>query len=400
MRAMRAAGKSITILLIFIVFLTGCWSRKELNEIAIATALGIDKSKEGYVVSVQILNPGEIAGQNVTTRTEVVSFKTTGDTVFEALRKLTTEVPRKIYLAHIRVIVFGEEYAKEGIGKALDFISRDHEMRTDFFITVAKGTTAYEILNVQTALEKIPANKIFSSLQSSEKNWAPTKTVKLDELISSIVSKGKEPILTGIYVKGDPKYGGRLRNVEQVVPTTTLEIDLIGAFKDDRLIGWLNSDESKGLNYILDNISNTIVTVPCEEGKISFETVRSKTGVKAKIEKGTPKIEINVESEGNVGDVECKIDLSKPESIKELEEKYENDIKDKIEQALKKAQEEYESDIFGFGETIHRADPKKWKELEKNWDEEFANLEVTINAKAFIRRLGTITESFQKDVKE
>jgi spore germination protein KC len=393
-------SSNILIILLIVLLLSGCWSRRELNEIGIATALGIDKSEDGYEVTVQILNPGEIAGKAVTTRTEVVTFKTTGETVFEALRKLSIDVPRIIYLAHIREIIFGEEFAKEGIGKALDFISRDHEMRTDFFISVAKGTTAYEVLNVQTALEKIPANKLFNALQYSEQKWAPSKTVKLDELINSIVSKGIQPVLTGIYVEGDPNYGSNLTNVQNVTPKTKLKVDSIGVFKNDQLIGWLTRDESKGFNYIKNNISSTVVTVPCQDGKVSIETFRSKTKIKGKLENGSPKIEIKVESEGNVGEAQCEMDLSKPESIKELEENYKNDIKSKMEQVMKKSQEEYESDIFGFGEAIHRADPKKWKELQENWDEDFSNLVVTIHVEAYIRRLGTITESFQKDIKE
>ncbi|MGM0876085.1 MAG: Ger(x)C family spore germination protein [Bacillota bacterium] len=386
--------------LLMINILTGCWSRKELNELAIATALGIDKTEDGYIVSVSIINPGEIAGQGSTGRTEVVRFMKSGDTVFEALRKISTDGPRKIYLAHLREVIIGEELAKEGIGKTLDFISRDHEMRTDFYITIAKGSSAYDILNVQTALEKVPANKLFNALENSEKNWAPTKTVSLDELINSIVSKGKEPVLTGIYVYGDPEFGSSFQNVQNVSPKTGLRLDSLGVFKKDKLLGWLNEKESKGFNYITDNVISTIVNVPCEDAKISIETIRSKTKVKGKIEKGKPKIDINVTTEGNVGDVQCKIDLSKPEKIKELGEKYETDIKDQMEVAIKRMQEDYQSDIFGFGEAIHRADPKAWKRLETNWDQEFAKLEVNVKVEGNIRRLGTITESFQKEIEE
>lgn len=380
--------------------LTGCWSKKELNELAIATSLGIDKTEDGYLVSVQILNPGELAGKSSTGRTEVVRFMKTGETIFEALRKLSMDAPRKIYVAHLREVVFGEEIAKEGIGKALDFISRDHEMRTDFFITVAKGSSASDILNVQTALAKVPADKLFYALENSEKNYAPTKAVKLDELINSIVSTGKEPVLTGIYEYGDPEYGSSFDNVTNVSPETGLRIDFLGVFKKDKLIGWLNEKESKGFNYITDNIESTVVNVPVEEGQVSIDTIRSQTKVKGEIKKGKPKITISITSEGNISGVESKIDLSKPEKIDVLNEKYKNDIKEQVEAAIKKVQEDYKSDIFGFGEAIHRADPKAWKRLEKNWDEEFANLDVTVNVKAEIRRLGTITESFQKETKE
>ena len=68
--------------------------------------------------------------------------------------------------------------------------------------------------------------------------------------------------------------------------------------------------------------------------------------------------------------------------------------------SIKKVQEDYQSDIFGFGEVIHRANPKAWKQLESNWDQEFSTLEVSVKVDAKIRRVGTIIESFQKETEE
>jgi spore germination protein KC len=399
---MKMKKKFNMFLMLYIIFnfLTGCWSRTELNELGIVAALGIDKTEEGYLVTAQLINPSEIAGQARSGRTEVVSFKKSGETIYEAVRRLSTDSPRRIYVAHLREVVFGEELAKEGIGKALDVLSRQHEMRSDFFITIAKGSTAYDTLNIQTALEKLPATKINNALKNSERSWAPTKTVTLDELISSIVSRGKEPVLPGIYIYGDPEAGSDIVNANNVSPEAGIRIDSLGVFKKDKLLGWLSEEESKGFNYITDNVKSTAVTFQCEGGNITIDTVRSKTNVKGKVEKGVPKININIRSEGTIGEVGCKIDVSKQENIEKLEEKYKKNIKDKIEFAIKKVQEEYKSDIFGFGEVIHREDPEAWKYLKPNWDEEIANLEVTVNVEANIRRLGTISESFQKEIEE
>ncbi|PMC40511.1 Ger(x)C family spore germination protein [Bacillus sp. UMB0899] len=392
--------KKLLIIICMLLFTSGCWSKKDLNELAIVTAIGIDKSEDGYSVSIQVLNPSELAGNTSSGRTEVVRFIKSGETVMEALRKLTTDTPRRIYLAHLREVVFGEELARDGIGKALDFLSRDHEMRTDFYITVAKGSTAADILNIQTAIEKVPANKLFNALENSENVWAAAKTVKLDELINSVVSKGKEPVLTGIYHYGNAEVGSSIENVHNVSPETGLRLDYLAVFKKDKLIGWLNMDESKGFNYITDNIKNTVLTTESEGGKVTIETLRSKTKVKGKVVKGKPVIDISISPEGNIADVESNIDLSKPENIEKLEKGYSENVKEKVQTSIQKVQTEFQSDIFGFGEAIHRADPKAWKTLEKNWDEHFTNLDVQVHVKADIRRLGTITESFQKKIEE
>jgi spore germination protein KC len=386
---------AISILFITVMSLTGCWSADELSELAIATGLGIDKSDEGYRVSVQIVNPGEIAAKKQSNGVPISVYAAEGKSILEAIQKLTTITPRKVYLAHVRVILFGEKLAKEGIRKPLDFLSRNHEMRADFVIAIAKGLKAEEVLKILTPMEKVPANKIFSSIETSEKNWAPTKVVLLDELIRSLVSEGKEPVITGINVLGDPDYGNDNRNVQKVRTPATIQSDYIGVFKGDKLIAWLDEKESKGFNYVTDNISNTVGYIDCEGGgTLTIETIRSTTKLKGAIENGKPIIKIDVSTESNIGDVECPIDLSKPETIHDLEKKFNDKTKTIIMDSVKRAKE-LESDIYGFGEAISRAEPKKWEALKENWDEEFMNTDVVVNVNVKIRRVGTLSDSFQ-----
>ncbi|MFT4416336.1 Ger(x)C family spore germination protein [Fredinandcohnia humi] len=390
--------KNIKITVIFILLiplLTSCWSRKELNELAITTGIAIDKVDDKYFVTAQVLNPGEIAGQQQSTRLEVATFGTTGLTIFEAFRKLTLQSPRDLYLSHVRIIVFGEELAREGITEVLDFLSRDHEMRTDFFLTVAKNQKASEILKVLTSIEKIPMMKIFNSIDVAGENWAAAKGVQLDDLISKITSDGSNAVLTGVSVQGPRDIGNDLQNIEKIDSPTRIKIDYLGAFKEDKLVGWLNKDESKGLQYIEDKIENTVITVPCEDRSLSVEIIRSSTSVEGIVENEQPKIKIKVDSEGSVGEAQCPIDLSKVESLKKIGSKTEKDQENKIMKSIEKAQE-WRTDFLGFGEAIHRADPKAWKKLSKNWDEHFSNLEIDIDINVDIRRLGTITDSFQK----
>ncbi|MDQ7863514.1 hypothetical protein RCO48_28280 [Peribacillus frigoritolerans] len=51
-------------------------------------------------------------------------------------------------------------------------------------------------------------------MENSERRWVPTRTVTLDELVSSIVSKGRQAMLTGIYVYGDPESGSNVTNAQ------------------------------------------------------------------------------------------------------------------------------------------------------------------------------------------
>ncbi|MGM0714624.1 MAG: hypothetical protein ACQEU9_22745 [Bacillota bacterium] len=106
----------VLLCLTLVILLGGCWNRKELNDLAICVGIGIDKVKTGYSVSVQIVDPAEVAAnKGKPGRAPVTLFTMSGATVFEALRKMTTISPRKIYMSHTRMLILGEELAREGI---------------------------------------------------------------------------------------------------------------------------------------------------------------------------------------------------------------------------------------------------------------------------------------------
>lgn len=94
------------------VFFTGCWNSREINTLAISVCIGIDKTENGYLVTQQILNTKVIATKETSQDSPVILYSDTGKDLFEIFRRLTTQAPRKIYLSHLRMVVFGENMAK------------------------------------------------------------------------------------------------------------------------------------------------------------------------------------------------------------------------------------------------------------------------------------------------
>lgn len=198
----------------------------------------------------------------------VTLYSARGETVYEAFRKMTKDSPRKIYPGHTRILVVGEELAQEGIAESLDLLSRDSELRPDFYVVVAKENTAANILNVTTPVENIPANKMFNSLKMSEIAWSGTKSIKLDELIEDLVSDGKEAVLTGVEIVGNQEQGSSKQNIESISPSARIRYDNLAVFKDDQLVGWLTEDETIGFSYVTDSVQTSVKAISCpNEGK-------------------------------------------------------------------------------------------------------------------------------------
>lgn len=397
---MKKMGLVLCICILMTISITGCWSRRELNDLAIAVGLSIDKSGEKYLVSVQIVEPNEVAGNKSSGIAPVTMYQATGDTILEALRTMTTISPRRIYISHLRIMVLGETLAREGIADVLDLMSREPEARNDFYVVVTKNSQAVDTLKILTNLEKVPSTRLFSTLKASEEEWAPTTAVKLDQLISDLISEGKHPVLTGLKVIGDPRIGETKKNVESILSPSDLEYSGLAVFKKDQLIGWLNSDEGKAYNYINDNVSSTAGSVTCPDGgKITLKVIRSQTKVKGSIRDERPMINIEVVTEANVAEVQCHLDLRSEKNIMKVETLAERKLEELIDKTITRVKQDYKVDIFGFGEAIHRSNPKEWKRLKKNWDQTFVNIPVNVKITYEIKHLGKVSNSFLEEMK-
>ncbi|WP_413376631.1 Ger(x)C family spore germination protein [Alkalihalobacillus sp. 1P02AB] len=377
--------------------LSACWNRREVTDLAIAVSLGIDKSDEGhFIVTVQVLNPNEVAAVEGGGGYDspVTTYSASGEMLFEALRKLTKQVPRSIYLAHIRMIVFGEKYAREGIYDSLDFLSRDHEMRTDFYIVVAKDKSANEVLSTLTSIEKIPADKLLYSLESSSENWAVSRKVQMNQLIDEILITGMDPVLTGITTLKESSKGDTFDNVQTVNPEVTLMYTGLAVFRQNQLIGWLTEDESKGFNYIKGDVQSTVVVTECGNGQAGIEMINMDSTIKTSVEGSKPAIFITIEGKGKLAEINCKLDVQKPNTINELEKQTNKQIESDIRDVIFKAQKEFSSDFLGFGHQLYKDFPDEWKKYKGSWETEFAHVDVEVKSNIKVREVGSISNPF------
>ncbi|EFM12324.1 germination protein, Ger(x)C family [Paenibacillus curdlanolyticus YK9] len=370
-----------------------------MNDIAITMGLGVDVAEDGeLLVSIQVVDSGEVSASKGTLgRSPVVLYQSKGKTVSEAIQRMSTISPRMIYNSHLRILVLSEALAKRGINDVLDYISRDRQFRTDFSVIISKNSRAEDTLKILTPIEQIPATQLFRALANSEKQWAPTVVVNFDDLIQMMVSGGQQPIVPGIIVIGDADKGSRRTNVTTSVPASRLKYIGLSVFKEDRLEGWLNETESRAYNFIRGNVVNSIGNLTCDDGKfLSLEVQRTQSKLVAKLEKDKPKLSVTLKVEANVAEVACQIELTKEEVIRKLEKKSEQMLKMIMMNTIKHVQQEYQSDIFGFGNEVHRHYPDYWKKLNGDWNTQFAQTPVEVRVETKIRQLGTVSESMDR----
>lgn len=372
------------------MLLGGCLS-EEINDIGIAVSVGIDKSEDGYLVTYQVMNPKAISAK-APNEAPIVLYTESGKDLFQIIRKITEQSPRKMYHSHMRTVIFGEEVAKEGIKDMLDFFVREHEYRTDFYFLVAKGTTAHNILKVITPLETVSQMEVYHAIEKSQKVWAPTKPIKIFELVNKIISDGDNPVMTGVEIL-DPNDKSDSNDNLKLSDGTKLRVTSLGVFKKDKLKGWLTEDESRAYNYIIGNVKSTAGYIEYEQNHISFEVIKAETKRKVYMLNGKPAINVEISLTHDINASKADLDFTDEDVIKKVNDTAEEKLTMLCNNVVKRVKEDFGSDIFGFGEDIHRAYPKLWKDIKGDWNNEFTKLPVNFTVKIKLNNLGEGTKS-------
>ncbi|WP_066064623.1 Ger(x)C family spore germination protein [Neobacillus soli] len=386
------------LMVLLLPIMSGCWNQKELTDLAFVMAMGIDKGEDKkFDVSFQLVNPGNVAsGQNGGGQgLPIAVYKSSGNTITEAARNATKMISRRLYYSHTNLIAVSEEVARDGILDMMDALDRDPEFRTTTQIVVARHTSAQDLVSALTNLDKLPVNKITKELKSTEKMLGENIGVNIDDFLAGLVSDGKNPIVNGYIVHGKKEQIGNAQDLQKTIGGAFLEADGLAVFEKGKLIGWFEHQWARGVVYVLDKVQSTGINVSWNGKKhaITMASIRSKTKVSVHFKNGKPLINIAIEDEGWISEANTAVDLTNPQVIDKIDKLVEKEIKRQVLGSIKEAQK-MKSDIFGFGERVHRANPKQWKKLKGDWNNHFAELDVNVKVDSFVRREGIRTSPF------
>lgn len=375
-------------ILIFLFFITGCFNYNELNELAITTAIGIDKKDNNYEISILIANAKNKSSSNESTNTQNIVYSASGKTISEAIKNIELKNPRKTYIGHLSSLIVSEEVAKEGLINVLDLLFRNSESIKRFYLIVAKDVKAKDVLKIISPLEAFPAQTITNSIKSSSETQAISIQVVYSDFIDKLIKKGIEPILPSITIVGDIKDGSKNSNLEQSQPKSYLKLDTVAIFRGDRLISFATKNESRGINLVLNKIKRTTIQYEC----INIEITDIKSNISV-----SDNINISIKSNGEIIENNCAINLEDPKKIINIEKKFEKHIKNIVSKSFIFAMKN-KADIFGIGNILYKNNYKKFNSI-KNWNEYFSNMKVNIKVDINLSTKGSSRQSLKEELK-
>lgn len=372
------------LLLLMVVFASGCWDRRELENLAVVLGIGLNLAPEGegYEVSFQVVRAAQIQspGGSSSGGEDLRPFwilRSSGPTVFEAIRNATFQSSRRLFLSHSQVLIINEAVAREGLTPALDFFIRDHESRLTQWLLLTPEDPV-QIFDASAGLERVSSQAISDLLQHYNLT-SKIRTVHLMEYIKTTMEKTAANTLPMIRTK-------------ESAGKKELLLDGTGIFKGDKLVGFLDPKETRGLLWVLGEVQGGVITVdvPGEKGKATLEIFNSSSAVTVQAEADKINVKIEVQVRSGLGAQTAYIDLSTPDQFKKLETQQAEVIKKEIQTALAKARE-YKADIFGFGWLLFGHDYRSWQRLAADWEQYFLEAAVEIKIKAALEELGLIT---------
>lgn len=398
--------RSICLLLVACcLFQAGCWDRRELSELAIVLAAGVDSAPGDNVrLTLQIVRPRAFSGgvekqAGAPKENNVWVVSETGRTVLDAQRLLERKLSREIYWGHNIILVFGERAARAGIRETINFFSRSPAARETIWLFLARGE-AEKLLDSHSQLENTSAQAAGAMAR-----MAVGAPVMLKDLRMMLASKGTNLVLPRIELtpSGTPQGAGMKENIPGVpkpkepseIRHAEITVTGTGVFKDDKLVGWLNISETRGMLWLKGLTEKGVITVPSPTGpdkNISVRLVRGNTEVKPFFDGQNIWFDVKINMAGDLLEQQSTEDLTDPGVFKTIENEVARAIEARARSALEKAQFDYGVDIFDFGEAFHRKYKREWNTIKDRWNEVFTGVDVNIAAEAHIRHTGLATK--------
>ncbi len=387
----------ICLVFFMILVLAGCWDSREVEELGIISGIAIEAAENNRVrVVFQYINTSVQSGQGsggsqAALQKPYRNQVTEGDTFYDALKQLPNETIARRFFAHSEILIISEQFARErGITEISDYMDRDPQFRGNAFLLVGRGNDMVSLMDTAGTISSTPTHRLNNILRHQDL----TSTYGLLRLadFNRVLDSGYEQPFTGL-VEQHPSLsrpdapGHGLLDGQVPEPAYDLAINGTALFKEDKMVGWLNQEESRGLLWLRGEVKQGRIkfSLPDDnEGIILTEIHQAKTRVKPYINDGEVIMDVKIDVKSVVEEVTGRTPLDMADDLERLEEAQNQAVLKEVEAALNIAQRQLQVDAFGFGEIVHRRYPRQWQEMKYNWADIFPGLQVQVEVKSTI----------------
>ncbi len=389
---MRTRRTRLSLALLSLLCLTGCWDRVEINDLAFVLTTAVDVEQDGNIrYSVLLPLPGNMGGASgggggtAGTKSYYIDSEV-GTTFREAQARLQQRMSRRMFLAHRRTLLIGEDYAKRGIRDIFDTTPRSPESRMTIYMVVTKGK-AYELLQASPQFERFPSEAI--------RELAKARTVmnlNMKQVALSLSSPGGDAVAVYMGMKESEKNSKSTKKSK--------EIELLGyaQFRRDKMTGVFENAEASGLAWLKNMPVHSTATVNIEDKyTIALSIFDSKSHIQSRSVRGKLRFDIRTEAKAKVTESLGMYDLSQTGKVRKVEAAMNRYIERAIREAIRKMIAN-RADSAQFGSYLWREHPSLWdKKYAARWPAGMKDADFRIQVKSVLTETGLIYENVTKE---
>jgi spore germination protein KC len=398
-------GRRLTwVLLLAALLCAGCWDRQEVEDQAFIIFMGIDRGDDddllvtAEVTQIQSVMRGEtaFAAKLLTARAR---------TVTEAIHILNGGMSRTLTLRHLRGVLIGETLAREGVEPVVMELMRSPIARGSVWLVQARGR-AFDIIKAFAPVSEINPGQATEGLILQTKKFHLAPPGRMQNFINRLAGPGGDPFLPaeGLNpgVKGAEKGEEPIKGPGPSALAGELPraggnpMELVGTavFARDRLVGFLNVDETQMLLALRGGMGKAYISFPDPDAPDRMVLMRfhqeNKPKKRAAFLGIRPYVQVHLLLEGEVLAVPGGDDYVPAPARVRLERAAEAHATKTIRGLLDKLTK-WGADPVGFG-FLFRGGFATWQDWERyNWREHVRDLKVDVSVQMRIRRYGLYT---------
>lgn len=354
--------KKKLIVISILLFCSGCWDMKEINQLAIVDMIAIDRDEKGmFNAYYQILNPPSIEARRTgPTKAAVYTFAVSAPTMGSMLEKTGSVMSRNLYTSHLQCYVVSERMARAGLLKMANYLENYKERRTNVYAIVSEDPVS-KVINTFTLLDRVPGRNIRLLLDWHARRLGINKLpTRMNDLVEGIPFS-RPTIIPIIQYKGDDS--ASLSDRLEDINATKQSLTFIGGavFIRAKMVGKVN-EEIKNTYYVL----NGYATRKQESFKVNGQTVDAAINVIQIKRKWVTKDRLQIQVDGRIGIINNEQDAALTlQNIAMVEQAFNRTYKRKCEQFVTFAKQK-NWDMLGIGDT-HQG-RNRWKDIEVEFE--------------------------------
>ncbi len=369
----------LLIIILLAVISAGCWDSKDIDKrsFVMGVAFDLEKTGQDLVMTLELpvlksFETGTDGGSSNTKKTKAV-ISTTGTSIAKMAAGFEARLWRELSFGHTKVIIIGEELAREGIGEIIDFFDRNPKVERRLKLVIAQGE-ARDIFKTAAVREPIASTYLYQMLE------VVTPTTR-------VITHNFQDSLRYLEHNGDtilPRVRGT--DEELIVAGSAL-------IKDYKFNAWLGKNETRAVAFIFNTVLGGVITANVDN--INYSNAIRKTTTKIRPQLGDNNqlvFTIDINAKGDITEVFSEVPVNITEDlIKKIQAKLNQIIADDMHHTLKKFQE-LKTDPIGLSILTKRRYPKFWNQNKAHWKEVIVpEIKFEVKTNFIIRHAGILS---------